>query len=141
MKLLAVWRLRVHVYPRPSGKLAAGQLCMALFYNPEGILHRQDLFNFVVVDEKHERKSSLGKLEEPHRVFEPDLLFILLRDPGVGIQELDVLELHPAARVVVRIIGGEEKMSGAKKIHRVSQLRLLRLDGPVEVVPEIIAGR
>jgi hypothetical protein len=53
MKLLALSRLGVHVHPRPSGKLAAGQLSMAIFEDPQGVLHRQDFFDFLIVDEKH----------------------------------------------------------------------------------------
>jgi hypothetical protein len=77
MELLAVARLGVHVHAGPSGELAARQLFMALFQDPERVLHREDFRDFVVVDEKHR---SLSKIEKPAApVYYNETLFVEYR--------------------------------------------------------------
>ena len=59
----------------------------------------------------------------------------------MGGEKFHVFILHAAARIVVGIIGGEQKMLGAEVLDRFSELRFLGFDGPVKVRCEILARR
>src|SRR5688572_2662779 len=79
--------------------------------------------------------------QDPLRVAAENQLLVGLRNALVLVQQLHVLELHAPARIVVRVIGGEQELRSAQEIDRVRKFVLLGFDREQNVFPEVVTRR
>src|SRR6185369_17120471 len=79
--------------------------------------------------------------QQPLGVLVAQQVLVRFADVAVVGEQLDVLVLHAAARIVVRVVGREQKLRRAEQLHRFRQLVLLSLDREEQVFLEIVVRR